>query len=90
MLKQQPITERDLSDACHHATQLFVWVAMEMTMEEKLIVAVSVFPELYDLNRSNTKKAHQSVLHDECTGELKICLLQPQHYYKLDIGHNRT
>ncbi len=90
MLKQQPIADRDLSDSCHRATQPFVWVAMEMTMEGKLTLAVSGFPELYDLNRSNTKKAHQSALHDEWTGKLKIYFLQPQLYYKLDIGHNRT
>ncbi len=56
-------------------------------MEEKLAVAFSGFAELYDLNRSNTK-FHQSALHDEWTGELEICRLQPQLYYKLDIGHN--
>ncbi len=60
---------------------------MEMTMEEKPTVAVSGFPELYDLNPSNTKKAHRSALHDEWTGERRICHLQPQLYYKLDIGH---
>ncbi len=88
--QQQPIADRDFCDAYHCATQPFVWVAMEMTMEEKLIVAVSGFPEPYDLNRSNTKKPHQSALRDEWTGELKICRLQPQLCYKLDIGHNRT
>ncbi len=68
-LKQQPIADRDLSDACHRATQPFVWVAMEMTMGKKLIVEVPGFLELYVLNCSNTKKAHQSALHDEWTGE---------------------